>query len=317
VRLVVFLLLTTSIFLIVGLYRSNSSPIIQSLTVLCAIFNCLTITTVSKKENEEELEQYVSQISEDEIICIDKQKAFDTLRSSIEKELKNLICDLFTKKDTNPHRIFPEKNFDMNGYEQNLELLKQREQKNQHFSFVLLIDYILPIYRHIKALIDLTPELVLSDLKDYFEIKYKKREHPMDIDTLIYEKCQNLIKKKLTELEESQHTLSNPKLDKLVELLKKHAEKANSRSKLIFVLIFKVKFKIILALILVERTFYAKKICEYLQNHSELKVCEMLSFFFILIQLFLIVNRTLLNHVGLLVKMVLTMKNQTKMKIQH
>jgi ERCC4-related helicase len=205
----------------------------------------------------------------------------------------------------------------MNGYEQNLELLKQREQKNQHFSFVLLIDYILPIYRHIKALIDLTPELVLSDLKDYFEIKYKKREHPMDIDTLIYEKCQNLIKKKLTELEESQQILSNPKLDKLVELLKKHAEKANSRSKLIFVLISKVKFKIILVLILVERTFYAKKICEYLQNHSELKVCEMLSFVFLLIQLFLIVNRTLLNHVGLLVKMLLTLKNQTKKKIQH
>jgi len=153
--------------------------------------------------------------------------------------LKNLICDLFTKTDTNPHRIFPEKDFDMNGYEQNLELLKQREQKNQHFSFVLLIDYILPIYRHIKALIDLTPELVLSDLKDYFEIRYKKREHPIEIDTLIYEKCQQFIKKKLTELEESQQILSNPKLDKLVELLKKHAEKPNSRSNLIFVLFFK------------------------------------------------------------------------------
>ena len=38
----------------------------------------------------------------------------------------------------------------------------------------------------------------------------------------------------------------------------------------------KGKFNIVLALILVERTFYAKKICEFLQNHAELKVCKTL-----------------------------------------
>ncbi len=197
---------------------------------------------MSKKENEEELEQSVHRISEDEIIRVDKQKSFDSLRLSIEKELKDLILQLFLNKETNPLQIFPEKDFDMNGYEQNLELLKQKEQKNQNFSFVLLIDYILPIYRHIKALIDLTPELVLSDLKDYFEMTYKRREHPIGIDTLIYKKCQSLLQKKLTELEESQQTLSNPKLDKLVELLKKHAEKPNNRGNQILECLFEIKF---------------------------------------------------------------------------
>ncbi|CAF0856024.1 unnamed protein product [Rotaria sp. Silwood1] len=245
---------------VIGLHRSSSSQITHHLAVLCATFNCFTITTVMKKENEIELEQYVSRTSEDEIICINKQKAFDSLRLSIESELKNLILQLFLNKDTNPLRIFPEKDFDMNGYEQNLEILKQSEQKNQHFSSVILINYILAIYRHLRALTDLTPELVLSDLKDYFEMIYKSREHPIDIDTLIYEKCQNLFKKKLTEIEESGQVLSNPKLDKVVELLKKHAEKSNNR-----------------ALVLVERTFYAKKICEFLQNHSELKPCWLVS----------------------------------------
>jgi ERCC4-related helicase len=202
---------------------------------LCVIFNCLTITTVLKKENEEELERYVSYTSEVDIICIDKHKGFDLLRITIEKELKELILQLFLNKDTNPLRIFPEKDFDMNGYEQNLELLKQSEQKkHQHFSSVLLISYIIAIYRHIKALGDLTPELVLQDLKDYFTQIYKRREHPMDIDTLIYDKCQSLFTKRLTEIEQSEQVLSNPKLDKLVELLKVHTEKPGSKGKEIF-----------------------------------------------------------------------------------
>jgi ERCC4-related helicase len=208
--------------------------LLRSLVDLCATFNCSTITTVWKTEHEEELERSVPHISEDEIICVDKHKAFDLLRLTIEKELKDLILQLFLNKETNPSQIFPEKDFDMNGYEQNLELLKQSEQKNQNFSFVLLINSILPIYRYIKALNDLTPELVLSELRDYLEMTYKRREHPIDIDTLIYEKCLNLLKKKLTELEGSEQNLSNPKLDKLVELLKIHAEKPNSRGNWIF-----------------------------------------------------------------------------------
>lgn len=211
----------------IGFHQSTSGSMPRNLIDLCAIFNCLTITTIMNKDNEEELERFVHRISEDEIICVDKQKKFDSLRLSIEKDLKDLISQLLLNNDTNPSQIFPEKDFDSNGYEQNLELLKQTEQKNQNFSFVLLIDYILPIYRYLKALIDLTPELVLSDLKDYFEVTYKRREHPIDTDTLIYEKCQSLLKKKLTEFEESQQTLSNPKLDQLVELLKIHTEKLN------------------------------------------------------------------------------------------
>ncbi|CAF3773496.1 unnamed protein product [Rotaria socialis] len=239
---------------VVGLHRSSPLHITNHLTVLCATFNCFTITSVLKEDNEAELEQYVCRTSEDEIICITKQKKFDMLRLSIEKELRNLILQLFLSKDTNPLRIFPEKDIDMNGYEQNLEMLKQSEQKKQQFPSVILINYILAIYRHLRSLADLTPDLVLSDLKDYFEMIYKSREHPIAVDTLIYNKCQSLLKTKLTQLEESEQILLNPKLDKLVELLKKHTEKPNSR-----------------ALILVERTFYAQKICEFLGNHIELK----------------------------------------------
>ena len=66
-------------------------------------------------------------------------------------------------------------------------------------------------------------------------MRYKRQEeHPIDIDTLIYGKCQNLFKKKLTELKESQQILPKSKLDKLVELLKMHAEKTNSRDNQLF-----------------------------------------------------------------------------------
>lgn len=217
-----------------GFHGSGSSQIIQNFVVLCATFDCSTITTVLKTEYEQELDRIASRISDDELICVDKNKSFDLLRFSIEKELEELILQLFLNKQTNPSQIFPEKDFDTNGYEQNLELLKQSEQKNHNFSFALLINYILPIYRHIKALMDLTPELVLSDLRDYFQMTYRTREHPLNVDTAIYEKCQGLFKKKLMDLEQSEQNLSNPKLDKLVELLKKHAEKANSRGKGMF-----------------------------------------------------------------------------------
>lgn len=212
-----------------GLHGSGVARIPPNFIHLCAMFDCTTITTVWKTESEDELNRLISSSSNDEIICVDKHKAYDLLRISIKKDLEELILQLFLNKQTNPSQIFPEKDVDMNGYEQNLELLKQSEQKNQNFSFGLLINYILPIYRHVKALMDLTPELVLSDLRDYFQMIYQTREHPTKIDTLIYVKCQELFKKKLTELEESEKNLSNPKLDKLVELLKKHAEKANNR----------------------------------------------------------------------------------------
>ncbi|CAF4821621.1 unnamed protein product, partial [Rotaria magnacalcarata] len=120
------------ILLLLDLHRSSPVHKTNHLTVLCAIFNCFTITSVLKKDNEAELEKYVCRTSEDEIICITKQKKFDILRLSIEKELSNLILQLFLSKDTNPLRIFPEKDIEMNGYEQSLEILKQSEQKKQH-----------------------------------------------------------------------------------------------------------------------------------------------------------------------------------------
>ncbi|CAF1008589.1 unnamed protein product [Adineta steineri] len=238
----------------IGVQSFSSSQVIRSLTDLCAIFNCLKITTLSEKENEEELERCVTRISDDEIIYVEKQDKYETLRKTIEKELKDLILYLFINKDTNPLRIFPEKRFDENGYDQNLELLKQSEQKNQHFSSVLLLNYTLHIYRHLRALTDLTPHMVLSDLKDQFEMMYKSREHPINIDTLIYNHCHDVFEKKLKEIEDSEQILTNSKLEKLVELLKNHAKNTNSR-----------------ALILVEKIFYAKKICEFLENHSDLK----------------------------------------------
>lgn len=214
-----------------GVHCVNSSQIVNSLANLCATFNCQTISTISRKENEEELERCVTRISEDTIICVEKKAEYESYRTSVEKELKNLISHLFTSKDTNQRRIFPDKNFDMNGYEQNLKLLKESEQKNQNFASILLLDYTLIIFRHLCALRTLTPDMVLSDLKEHFELVYKSREHPLQIDTLIYERSQNVFKKKLTEIEESGRVVTDPKLEKLVELLKTHAESPGSRGR--------------------------------------------------------------------------------------
>ena len=99
------------IFSVSDFQRSTSGQILRNLILLCAKFDCSTITTVSNKENEEELERSVHRISEDEIICVDKQKSYELLRSKIEKELQDFILQLFISKDTNPSQIFPEKDF--------------------------------------------------------------------------------------------------------------------------------------------------------------------------------------------------------------
>lgn len=205
----------------------NSSQIVPNLANLCATFNCSTMTTVLNKENEEELERCATGISEGEIICVDKQKDYE---ASIEKELEQLILELFINNETNPVRIFPDKDMYANGYEQSLILLKESQQKARNFPSVLLLNYILVIYRHLEALPKLTPQMVLLDLKDQFETIYKSREHPLQIDTVIYNKCQSVFKKKLAELEESGKLLMNPKLEKLVDLLKIHLDNPNNRS---------------------------------------------------------------------------------------
>ena len=170
-------------------------------------------------------------ISDDEIICAERSKSYEKLRSQIEEDLRDFILRLFLDKDTNPSQIFPDKDFDQNGYEQCLELLKRDEERARNVPFVFLINYVLPIYRHFKPLSDLTPELVLSNLKNEHDSIYRKREHPMPIDTLIYEKCRSLLNEKLEELARSQEMISNPKLDKLAELVMAYAEKPENRSK--------------------------------------------------------------------------------------
>ncbi|CAF1032799.1 unnamed protein product, partial [Adineta ricciae] len=206
----------------IGVHHMNSSQIVPNLANLCATFNCMTMTTVLNKENQEELEQCATGISEGEVICVDKQKDYEKLKSSIEKGLEELILELFINRETNHFRIFSEKDIHSNGYEQSLVLLKESQQKACNFPSVLLLNYILVIYRHLKALTNLTPQMVLLDLKEQFETIYKSREHPLQIDTIIYRKCQSVFKKKLAELEESGKLLMNPKLEKLVDLLKIH-----------------------------------------------------------------------------------------------
>ena len=182
-----------------------------------------------KAENTEELNRFINHHSAGEICSVERDKQFDTLTFSLEKDLQTFILQLFSNRDTNPSRIFPEKDLEDNGYGQELELLKQSAQKKQDFSTVLLYTSILAIYQHSKAFGDLTPELVLSNLRDHFKTVYESREHPMEIDTLIYDRCQQFIQEKLKRFEQSLTVLSNPKLAKLIELLKQHAEKPNSR----------------------------------------------------------------------------------------
>ena len=212
-----------------GLHGSNSGLITNKLAELCATFDCPTITTVLKEENIAELNRFNNHLSSVEICRVERDKTFDTLTLFLEQELQSFILKLFSSRDTNPSRIFPEKELDDNGYGQELELLKQSAQKRQDFSTVLLYAYTLAIYQHSKAFGDLTPELVLTNLRDHFKMVYESREHPMEIDTCIYDISQQFIGEKLKRLEQGATALSNPKLNKLIELLKSHAEKPNSR----------------------------------------------------------------------------------------
>ena len=133
---------------------------IHQLQLLCATFHCPSITTVVKKKHKDEMDQHVShRLSDDHIECVDRDKSFDQWTLSIRKHLRSLIFELFSHKETNPSRIFPERDLDKNGYEQELVLLKQTAQTREDFPGVLLLNSILTIYRHLQALPDLTPDL--------------------------------------------------------------------------------------------------------------------------------------------------------------
>lgn len=203
----------------------------NKLSLLCATFNATTVTTVSKKESEEELQRYVNPALATEICPVEKDRNFEEIRSSIQKDLENFILKLFSELETNPSRIFPEKDLDDNGYEQELQLLKQSAEMKQDFHSVILLTYVLAIDRHINALADLTPQLVLSSLRDYFRSIYQSRQHPIKIDTSIYNQCRDLIDSSLDSLERKSQIVSNPKLEKLVDLLRAHTKEPNHRGK--------------------------------------------------------------------------------------
>ncbi|CAF0996137.1 unnamed protein product [Didymodactylos carnosus] len=232
----------------IGLRGSSNLPVIHNLVVLCATLNCLTICAVTKPSNEQELKERISYPTDDEIFAVDS----GIIDEKLSRDMKNLICSIFNHH--NPSKLYPDKDVGANGYEQNIVLMQQTAQKLQDFPSVIMLTYVIALSRRLQALYDLPSNLVLSDLNEHFDIFYKKKEDPIQLDTDIYNRCKRMFDEKLKSLARSAKILTNPKLDVVINLLVKHATNPDSRG-----------------LILVQRTFYAKKISDYLKGHPQIE----------------------------------------------
>ncbi|CAF1084622.1 unnamed protein product [Didymodactylos carnosus] len=232
----------------IGLRGSSDEPVIHNLIVLCATLDSRTICAVTKQENEQELKERISCPTEDKILVIND----DLVDKKLLKDMKDLVLSIFIH--CNPSKVLPDKDVDSDGYEQNLVQLLQTAQKNQNFELVIMLAYVILLMKRIQALHDLPSDLVINYLNDSVENLYRRRKEPIALDTEIYNRCKALFKIKLEKFKLPGKVPSQPKLDLLIELIKQHAIKNNNRG-----------------LILVQRTFYAKNICDFLKNHPDLK----------------------------------------------
>ena len=185
---------------------------------------------------EEKIDNVAQNSVEVEIIRVKKSEIFLPSGTSMKFHFEDFLLELFSTQTTNPSQIFTRKIPTENGYAQDLVLLQQEAQKNKDFPTVILLDYVLTMFRSFQWLQDLTSELVLSHTKFCLTEIYKTRQHPTTIDTYLFEKCQEFIDNTFKLIRESPEQFRNPKLEKLVEVICQYFDQSSGRSKYFFFL---------------------------------------------------------------------------------
>ncbi|CAF0777831.1 unnamed protein product [Rotaria sordida] len=220
----------------------------KNLVSLCSKLACKNISTVCDTNNIDEINSEIKRPTNDQFQYVSKvqyNSYFDEYLKTFQDLIKNIKYHLDSRE------LLDGQDIGSSGFVGQLVLLKQTFEKKGDMNNIIICDYLLLLTKKYSAFNNLPFDMVIEYILQKIEEYYKGYQQSVPMNNVLYERCKAELDKILEKHMENSTT--NSKLDTLVDLLKQHASTDTK------------------GLILVQTTFYAKTLCDYLCNHSKLK----------------------------------------------
>jgi ERCC4-related helicase len=247
--------------------NEKKESIDKNLVGICSRLGCKTISTVCNPDNISEINREISRPTNDQfqyVSTVQYNSYFDEYLNMF-KELIKLI-----KRHLDNQEILDGHELGSSGFIGQLVLLKQTFERKDDVNDVIICDYLLLLTKKYSALKDLPFDMVLNYILQKMNEYYKAYKESQPMNNLLHERCTKELKIILEKHAENPTT--NSKLNHLVHLLKQYAP--NDKKGNWFCVSFFVQMAafLIVGLILVKTTFYAKTLDDYFRHHPELTV---------------------------------------------
>ncbi|CAF3385232.1 unnamed protein product [Rotaria socialis] len=184
---------------------------LNKLYELCATLNCNNVVTIKNAEHIEELSKKIHMPIDDQILTVQSM--------SFDQHLKKLGATIESLLEYIGSQCSP--TIDKFTDEQNLVEKKKDAEKQNNFTNVILIKYMIMFVKRLDALTDLPLKSIINDIINKIDLFYNKKETPMAIETEVHDYCIQTMNSIVEQLKESQYYLTNPKLDFLTDLLQR------------------------------------------------------------------------------------------------
>lgn len=217
----------------------------KNMLSICSKLSCENISTVCQKENLDELNRDVGRPMNDpfEFLSENKNEAdFKEILTKFDKIIRKILDQLDEKA------TLKDKNFGSPCFIAELVLLKRHFEIQGQTTNVIIVDYLTMLTKKYSSLFDLPLSMVFQQILSQIENYHKFFHDATPIDSILYE----FSRESLRSI--SNFSPENFKLKNLITLIKRHASPQSQ------------------GLILVQKTFYAKILCDFLNENDELKV---------------------------------------------
>ncbi|CAF3960473.1 unnamed protein product, partial [Rotaria sp. Silwood2] len=247
---------TTEKPLIIGLTATVSAKdalekresIEKNLVSLCSKLACENISTVCDINNIDEINREISRPTNDQFQYVSKIK-YNSYFTEYLKTFGDLINNI--KHHLDRRESLDGQDIGSSGFIGQLVLLKQTFETKGDMNNIIMCDYLLLLTKKYSAFKDLPFDMVLQYILNKIEDYYKGYQQSVPMNNVCYERCKTHLGKLLEKYIE--HPTTNSKLDTLVDLVVQHTPRDTK------------------GLILVQTTFYAKTLCDYLCSHPKLE----------------------------------------------
>lgn len=217
----------------------------KNMLSICSKLSCENISTVCRKENLDELNRDVGRPMNDPFEFLSENESetnFKEILTKFDEIIRKIIGQLDEKMPSK------DKTYGSSCFSAELVLLKRHFEIQGQTTNVIIVDYLTILTKKYSSLFDLPFSMVFQHILSQIESYHRFFQDATPIDSILYEFSTESLRPI------SNFSPENSKLKNLITLIKRHASPSSQ------------------GLILVQTTFYAKILCDFLNENDALKV---------------------------------------------